>query len=180
MTRLWEDTDPETERVLLEMLAKAPAWRKLQMVGEMNRAVRELALIGLRRRHPVDTEEQIRRRLATLLLGDELAEGVWAGAGPLSLTLSPGRNCCTDRSLAAETTTWGRDRQATYYRLRSAGVGSHSCNGLNTGRGSDTPRDGGEGTPPPCNLQPVTCHPQPGTRTPPPLTPPASTPIIPV
>ncbi len=40
MTRLWEHTDSETERVLLEMLAKAPAWRTLQMIGEMNRAVR--------------------------------------------------------------------------------------------------------------------------------------------
>jgi len=70
---LWEDTDPETERVLLEMLARAPAWRKLHMVGEMNRTVRELALIGLRRRYPHDTEERLRRRLATMLLGEDLA-----------------------------------------------------------------------------------------------------------
>ena len=43
------------------------------MVGEMNRTVRELARIGLRRRHPYDTEERLKRRLATLLLGDDLA-----------------------------------------------------------------------------------------------------------
>lgn len=78
---LWEDTDPETERVLLEMLAAAPAWRKLQMVGEMNRAVRELALVGLRRRHPTETEEQLWRRLATMLLGEELARRAY-GPGP--------------------------------------------------------------------------------------------------
>jgi len=59
--------------VLLDLLARAPAWRKLHMVGEMNRTVRELALIGLRRRHPYDTEERLKRRLATLLLGDDLA-----------------------------------------------------------------------------------------------------------
>jgi len=39
----------------------------------MNRTVRELAMIGLRRRHPRDTEERLRRRVATVFLGEELA-----------------------------------------------------------------------------------------------------------
>ena len=46
-------------------------------VGEMNRAVRDLALAGLRQRHPNDSPAQRRRRLADLLLGQELAARVY-------------------------------------------------------------------------------------------------------
>ena len=53
------------------------AWRKLQLAAEMGRAVRTLALAGLRQRHPDDTPAQRRRRLADLLLGDELAARVY-------------------------------------------------------------------------------------------------------
>ncbi len=52
MTKLFPDTDPQIERVWLEMLRQAPAWRKLHIVAEMNRAGRELALLGLRKRYP--------------------------------------------------------------------------------------------------------------------------------
>ena len=50
-----------------------PTWRKLALVGEMNRVVQDLALAGLRQRYPNDTPAQRRRRLASLLLGAELA-----------------------------------------------------------------------------------------------------------
>ena len=43
----------------------------------MNRAVRDLALAGLRQRHPNDSPAQRRRRLADLLLGQELAARVY-------------------------------------------------------------------------------------------------------
>jgi len=72
MTR-FTDTHPEAERVQIELLRRAPAWRKMQMVGELNRTVKELALSGLRRRHPHASPEELRRRLADLLLGPELA-----------------------------------------------------------------------------------------------------------
>jgi len=51
-------------------------------VGEMSRTVRELALIGLRRRYPHDTEERLRRRLATMLLGEELARRAYGPEPP--------------------------------------------------------------------------------------------------
>ena len=60
-----------------------PPWRKLELVGDMTEAVRTLALAGLRQRHPDDTLEQRRRRLADLVLGPELAERVY---GPLQET----------------------------------------------------------------------------------------------
>jgi hypothetical protein len=40
---------------------------------QLNQAARELALAGLRRRHPAAGPEELCRRLAELLLGPELA-----------------------------------------------------------------------------------------------------------
>jgi hypothetical protein len=47
------------------------------MVDQLNRTVKILALNGLRSRFPADTEAQIQRRLADLLLGPELALKVY-------------------------------------------------------------------------------------------------------
>ncbi|MBE7528606.1 MAG: hypothetical protein HS099_02595 [Ardenticatenaceae bacterium] len=74
------DTHPETERVLVQLLQQTPVWRKLEMMGELNRAAHSLALEGLRERYPAATEAELRRRLADLLLGSELARQVY---GPL-------------------------------------------------------------------------------------------------
>lgn len=80
MTALFPDTRPEAEAVLIRLLRDAPAWRKLEMVDQLNQSVKLLALAGLRQRYQHDTEEQLHRRLAGLLLGDELARKVY---GPL-------------------------------------------------------------------------------------------------
>jgi hypothetical protein len=80
MSELFPDTRPEAERVLLELLRRAPAWRKLEMVAQMNEAVRTLLMSGLRQRYPHAPPEELRRRLADALLGPELAARVY---GPL-------------------------------------------------------------------------------------------------
>jgi hypothetical protein len=67
------DLRPEAEKVQIELLRQAPAWRKMEMVAQMNETVRTLALCGLRQRHPNASPEELRRRLADLLLGPELA-----------------------------------------------------------------------------------------------------------
>ena len=64
----------------IELLRQAPAWRKLEMVGQLNQTVRTLALSGLRQRHPEATPQELRRRLADLLRGPNLAAQVY---GPL-------------------------------------------------------------------------------------------------
>jgi hypothetical protein len=74
------DTHPEIERMQIEHLRQMPAWRKIELVGDMNETVRTLALAGLRQRHPDDTPAQRRRRLADLMLGPELAARAY---GPL-------------------------------------------------------------------------------------------------
>ena len=77
---LFADTRPEAEAVLIKLLRQAPPWRKLHMVGQLNQTVRTLALSGLRQRHPQATDQELRRRLADLLLGPDLAAQAY---GPL-------------------------------------------------------------------------------------------------
>jgi hypothetical protein len=74
------DTHPDAERVLIELMREAPAWRKLALVAQMNETVRVLLLSGLRERYPQATPDELRRRLADLLLGPELAARAY---GPL-------------------------------------------------------------------------------------------------
>ena len=73
MRTLAEDTHPEAERVLIELLRGASPARKVAVVLSANRTARELALTGLRERHPGESPARLRRRLADLWLGAELA-----------------------------------------------------------------------------------------------------------
>jgi len=72
MKTLSSDTHPKAEKVLIELLRKAPCWRKLEMVSQITTTCRELALNGLRRRYPRASEEELKKRLASLVLPREL------------------------------------------------------------------------------------------------------------
>ncbi len=69
MGTLSSDTAPDIEGMQIEHLRGMPARRKPALVGEMNRAVRAMALAGLRQRYPEDTPDRRRRRLATRAYG---------------------------------------------------------------------------------------------------------------
>ncbi len=71
------DTSPQAENVQIQGLRAMPLWRKLQMVSELTLAARKFALAGLRSRFPNASPEELRRRLATLCLGPELAAKVY-------------------------------------------------------------------------------------------------------
>jgi len=88
MRTLAEDTHPEAERVLIELLRGASPARKVAVVLSANRTARELALTGLRERHPGESPARPRRRLADLWLGPELAAKAYGPlpAGDVSLT----------------------------------------------------------------------------------------------
>ena len=88
MRTLAEDTHPEAERVLIELLRGASPARKVAVVLSANRTARELALTGLRERHPGESSARLRRRLADLWLGPELAAKAYGPlpAGDVSLT----------------------------------------------------------------------------------------------
>ena len=74
---LFTDTSPQMERLQIELLRQAPVWRKLHIVGQLNETVRTLALSGLQQRRPNATPEQLRRALADLVLGTQLALRVY-------------------------------------------------------------------------------------------------------
>ena len=80
MTTLFPDTSPAAQHVLVNRLRGLAAWRKLRMVADMNAAVRGLAQSGLRERHPDAGPDELRRRLADILLGAEIAAQAY---GPL-------------------------------------------------------------------------------------------------
>jgi hypothetical protein len=80
VTALFPDTTPDAEPVLIDLLRRASVERRLEMLDEMNRGARELALLGLRARRPGASDPQLRRYLADLLLGPELAARAY---GPL-------------------------------------------------------------------------------------------------
>jgi len=71
------DTDPKMEALQVRLLREAPAWRKLEMMAQLNASARLLALSGLRQRFPRAGESELRRRLASLLLGEELARKIY-------------------------------------------------------------------------------------------------------
>lgn len=77
MTTLSQDTHPEAERVQIGIWRAMPAWRKLELVAQMNSTVRGLALTGLQQRYPKASAAELSRRLAGLWLGDELATRVY-------------------------------------------------------------------------------------------------------
>jgi hypothetical protein len=68
------DTSAEAERIMIELLRKAPVWRRLQLADSMSRATRLLVMSGVRQRFPQADEDELRRRFADLYLGPELAE----------------------------------------------------------------------------------------------------------
>lgn len=78
---LSRDTSPDAEAVQIEIYRRMSASRKLELVEEANRTARELALAGLRRRHPEAGPEELFRRLMDLLLGEDLAAKAY---GPLA------------------------------------------------------------------------------------------------
>ena len=74
------DTAAWAEEIQLKFFREAPAWRKLEMAGDLRRGVLELAESGIRIRHPHASDTEVRRLLADIVLGAELAARVY---GPL-------------------------------------------------------------------------------------------------
>ncbi len=77
MSVLFSDTHPKMEALQVRLLRDAPAWRKLEMLAQLNASARLLALAGLHQRYPQAGEQELRRRLAGLLLGEDMASKVY-------------------------------------------------------------------------------------------------------
>ena len=80
MSALYTDTHPKMEALQIELWRQANPTRKMNMLAQLNASARLLALAGLRARYPQATEVELRRKLADLLLGEELARKVYEEA----------------------------------------------------------------------------------------------------
>jgi len=72
MSTLFPDTDPKMEALHIRLWREASPTRKMQILAQLNDSVRLLALAGLRSRYLQADENELRYRLAILLLGEEL------------------------------------------------------------------------------------------------------------
>ena len=77
MSVLSSDTHPKMEALQIQLWRQASPTRKMHMLAQLNASVRIMALSGLRSRYPQADEAELRRRLADLLLGEELARKVY-------------------------------------------------------------------------------------------------------
>ena len=77
MSALYSDTDPKIEAMQIQLWRQATPMLKMNMLAELNSFARMLALAGLRSRYPQAGESELRRKLAGLLLGEELARKVY-------------------------------------------------------------------------------------------------------
>ncbi len=72
------DTSPETERVLIELLRKAPITKHIAIMESWSRFIREVAKQGIRRDYPEADEEEVNLILVARLYGQPLADKVRA------------------------------------------------------------------------------------------------------
>jgi len=77
MSALFSDTNPKMEALQIELWRQASPTRKMHMLAQLNASARLLALTGLRSRFPGASEAELHRKLADLLLGEELAHKVY-------------------------------------------------------------------------------------------------------
>jgi len=78
---LYPDTHPKIEQMQIELIRRMPSWRKFKLIDDLNETLRGFALTGIKERNPYATHEQVKRLLADLILGKELAEKVYGHVG---------------------------------------------------------------------------------------------------
>ncbi len=71
------DTSPEAQRVQYDLYRRMSPARKFQLIFDTYEMGRQLALAGLRMRHPDATKEELWRLWAQQHLGQELFEKVY-------------------------------------------------------------------------------------------------------
>ena len=80
MTGPYSDTHPKMESLQTQLWRQASPTRKMNMLAQLNSSVRMLALTGLRSQFPQASEAELHRKLADLLLGEDLARKVYGEA----------------------------------------------------------------------------------------------------
>jgi hypothetical protein len=76
-SKLPNDTDPRIEAILIAGYRAMSAAEKAERVSELTRAVQEMALLDIRRRHPEADEREQALRVASRWLDPELMKRVF-------------------------------------------------------------------------------------------------------
>ncbi|MBM3123356.1 MAG: hypothetical protein FJZ97_14400 [Chloroflexi bacterium] len=71
------DTSRKVEELQIGLIRRMPTWKKLALLDDLNETVKAFAISGIKQRHPEATPERVRRLLADLMLGPELAGKVY-------------------------------------------------------------------------------------------------------
>ena len=77
------DTSPDAERRQIEIWRAMSTAEKGELVSRLTIAVQDLALAGIRERHPGATEREVFLRLAVFKLGPELVRKVYPDAASI-------------------------------------------------------------------------------------------------
>ena len=77
------DTAPEIEALLISRWRSMTGAQKLELVLAMSQTVRELAVAGIRARHPQASDREVLLRLAIIQHGSELASAAYPDAATL-------------------------------------------------------------------------------------------------
>lgn len=77
MGTLSRDTSPEAEAVLIEIVRLQTPEQKICQVVSLTQLARAMARAGLTRRYPHASEEELRKRLAALVLDAETVRRVY-------------------------------------------------------------------------------------------------------
>lgn len=75
------DTTPEAHKRQVEILRKLSPERKALMAMELTDNIRQIAVEGIRSRHPEFNEKQIMRELLRMIVGDELFQKIAIAKG---------------------------------------------------------------------------------------------------
>lgn len=71
------DTHPKVEAILMRLYRETPAWRKWELMCELNEMAQGFALAGLHQRHPEATDSEIQRLFAEMILGKEITDHLY-------------------------------------------------------------------------------------------------------
>jgi hypothetical protein len=75
------DTTLEAHRKQVEILRKLSPQRKALMAMELTDNIRQIAIEGIRSRHPEFNEKQVMRELLRLIIGDDIFQKIAAAKG---------------------------------------------------------------------------------------------------
>jgi hypothetical protein len=76
--RLFDDTSPQIAAMIIQHWRTTPPLRKLELMSSLNATAEQLALAGLARQFPDESEAQLRRRLYERRYGKAIVARVYA------------------------------------------------------------------------------------------------------